>query len=1046
MTQRAFRRSGACLWICSALLLVTAVCVSAQSPPTTLSLVPGKLTVEGCTYAAGATAANLNGSGNLKMSAQLGGQDYQHDFGNVTFTSVASDASGQITSGSLVIPAKKIGDFFGSGLTLDVRGGTASVGKDASGNYVGILDLKLVMLTPFNDFGGLPFQVDMQSGYASLTIDSTGKVDLNCSSNKPTAGASVTIPGITVAHPAVPAGMNPIATGGTNTTASTASTAPVALTGFQAGGIKIEPKDVSFQCSGSPAGKFGFMLSCGSGKVSMSLPGLLTSESSGLALRFDPAAGKPGFSVDQNGMVNIPAMKLYAEANGAPQPIEISLVEPLDFGLRIKQANVAITNCVPTKFAIQTDVMLPKIVKSLGGPSEFKDVQFDLIRGAVATIDTRMAYAGGVDVPGGGVTIIAPGGLASNTLPIPDFDIAGFTVKTNNIVIDLSPNGPDPATMPGIGSPQWMGLYIGEASVGMPLTGFAKAGGLLTVKGTNCFIDATGFTGHMQASTTDLLDASVLGFNAKLSNLSVDIARNCIISSDCSGEIELGPLGKLSADFNINDQGTTATIFADQALNFAPLGMGLSITRGSIHVGPDGLPIVWLDGGLSLVIPDIHGLQNAVISFHDLGVNALGQFVVKDDGWIHLDVPQNIDLGVLQCNLSSVALKQVNNLWELDLNGEISLNSHLPVTGSISVNELAIKPGPIVVAKGIAFDSDVAGLLHISGVVDQSKDAAGPCLVGTADLALRVGNKLALAGTKMGFYIGQGGCWAVAGNGNLGAASALSGTGLALYKFHGGVAQNMTPKNGGSDFQEISDLQPNPGSATLLLAAGCDVGTVPANLFYCSGRMSGTLPRVKLDMHGDAWVFSNDHTQPAPMTADLVLDMPNQYFRVAADTNLVLPSNCPVLRLNGAAELVFSPTDMHCAIGWPYPEKAIHARIFENSPILNFDALAGAYVKFQPNVVGYEFGAGAKFDFDYSIFSGSVDGQVTYDNNSNCLAGKVYADGKVDFGICSLGASADMDVALYIPDKLTFDGEFCADIDTWLGSISVCKSCSGSLP
>ncbi|MHB0998378.1 MAG: hypothetical protein ACYC27_03950 [Armatimonadota bacterium] len=1013
------KRFRSALVFASILLLATAGSIFGETLPGKITIAQDCVYLQDCTYSSGSSITNLQGTGLLVIKLNIADKNYAYSPGSINFSGLTTSQTGILTGGTINVPAKLMDDFVGSGLALDVKGGSLTAAKSGD-KTAASFNLKATVTTGFNDVKGSPLKVDYLSGGLMLTVDSSGSAKLSGPGGKVLSG--------------------------TNDGS------------FNAAGLKVIPSSINFDLTASKSSNAVFNMICEKGTAYSGIPRLLTIDSGELALDFTNLA------VNQDGEVNVKDMGL-----SGGKPVDIALSNPLDFILQVTQAQVSLENSKRVQFKLIADIVLPESVKDeKGGRMALTNIPFDLIESAVVKVamaddsrKTTVASSGGSRYAlnaapkaasaksSNADRVLSPGMLNAILLRSFDFQVGEFKVKASGLVIDLSREGPDDlSAMPGITSKDWQGIYINKAVVTLPKVWQTATGDPITIDTGNCYIDTNGFGGDLDAKPGTLAAITIGGFNANLQRLRIEVRRNSIAASDCKGTTTVPGLGTLNLAVNISDEGTSALVEEGQALKAENLGLAIPVFSGALRSGPDDKWALWINGAISLDVPGYDSLKGSAMSFHDLGIDDKGEFVFTNDGWLALDNPVDVDFGVLRCNISSMAFKKEQNKWLVDMNGEISLNSDLPVSGTVSFEHLRVIEGPDVSIKSIHVEADVEDVVKIITTLEQGdQPGGGKYLMGEAELELTFGGGGAPLGGGFQLYVGSGSCWAVAGQVELPFGIQLGSTPLAIYGFQGGIAHNMVSKNPTGDFSAVSHLRAEPGSGKWLFMAGCDVATMSdPSLLFMVGRMTIGLPDFYFNMHAQGWFLTRptieDRKNTAPLEVDMFLDPSVPLFRVGAELNLVLPSkSLNIIEASGGLEFLAKPDDVHLAIGWPYPEQAATASVLGGVLNTRFGLLA------TPGSTRVRAGS----SFNYLIFSGSIESDFGYDilagPSDPYLWGGIWASGCVDFWVASIGASASLEGKLY-RDYLWFNGTFTATIGMpWpIPDIHASAGLSGTIP
>lgn len=1034
----------------STLLLMAGYAV-ADTLPSQLTIVKNRVTLASCSYKNGATLANLQGTGDLRISTTVSGKKRDYDLGTVKLDGLSADASGQITGGILQLPKpSSITDLAGAHINVDIMGGTL-VPTSTNGNPTALFIMNAIVTYPFSNDDGTRFKANYNDASVSLAIDSTGAISLKC-------------------------------IGGTKNTTSDQDRNP-ASNSFLCSGLQIHPDTTDIAMTASETAEPKFNMICESGLASTNIPNLLTLDNEQLSLSFQ------NLVVDESGNVTAAGM-------GIPEGAQcyISLANPADFFLIASGASVAWSDGKPVAFYLKASVLMPScIVGDKGDRIGLNDSWFDMMNGAIAdpggiaqgpsgtppdvtekvkrsvesvrSMHSSYARMQVRKVQMTPTLTVKPyasySSAAMQTLMSQlnnmhfSFNGYGVDVQASDMVIDLWNGGPKnySTATPSIISERWEGIYLRKALVTLPINAWKTNDNKpVVIPVTDCYIDSKGFSGELSATPAVLKNVTLHGFNAHLNNLHIVFGRNSVLSADCTGGTSVpGFDGELNLTITVGNTDANARLTRPSNLKAPKLGLDINAANGALTPGPDGKYSLWLNGNVAVDVPGYPSLKNTPMGYHKLGIDTNGWFVTTaDDGYLNLDVPANVDFTLFKCNISSLAFRPVDGSdpkkpkWYIDFNGEMSLNSDIPVSGCVNYKSLQVVEGPQMVVRDVSVVADILHVAQVSSVLNQSKNNTyGSCLYGDADLELTfLGDPIPIKDTsddapKFHLCVGTGNVWAVAGEVKLPNDIPLGNTGLGLYGFSGGVAHNM--KAPGGYFSTVEQLIPQPNSDAWVFMAGCKVDTLDdRELFHADGVLTIGLPDFSFDIHADGWILTDSEEKPGTATVDVLLDPSIPMFRVSADVDLGIPDKS-ILEVKGGVELQASPSDTHLSIGWPYPENAIGASILGG-------ALDGFRAGASFQVPGsYKVRGGASWG--WWIFNGSID--AGFDCNFGgepWMAGYMTASGSVDFWIASFCASANLNAALY-SDRLDFGGSFCASLNMpWpVPDIDVSVPFSGSI-
>ena|GEM_PF-2617052 len=328
------RKSLFLLFMITMIIAAFAASAIGDSIPNTLVFAKDQVSLENCSYSAGAALGNLSGSGTLKITGTISGGKYNHNLGTVQFTKLSADSTGQILSGNIPLSACKLTNLLGSNLDIDAASGSVKADTN-SGKRVAGFEFKTKVNAPLYDTSGNQLSIDFSNSFFTLDIDSTGQAVLR------SGGGAISK--------------------GVNNSGE-----------ISACGMKIRSTVFTLSMLSSPVNGTNFNLECDNGTVWTNMPQLSTFDNGELVLRFKQLV------VDQDGMVTCKDFSL------GQTPTDIALANPADFILDIVSANIQMDKGVYTKFAIQANVILPKSVTDAAGQRDgIPNVDFDLLKPAV---------------------------------------------------------------------------------------------------------------------------------------------------------------------------------------------------------------------------------------------------------------------------------------------------------------------------------------------------------------------------------------------------------------------------------------------------------------------------------------------------------------------------------------------------------------------------------------------------------------------------------------------------------------------------------------
>ncbi|MHB9133684.1 MAG: hypothetical protein ACYDBB_21685 [Armatimonadota bacterium] len=978
----------------------------------TLTLLPEHATLENCKYTT-TDMKNVSGNGTLRLRLSSGGRTFDSTLPAIFRGLVVEPKGAKVTQiVTMVLGAGTLNNFLGAGFRLEVTGG--SVSQQNGGLQLG---LSGKITTPYQNADGYGFGAVFSQSPAAITC--TVKAD-----------GSALVLAVNGTQPVKPSAM---------------VIAPLPMQHFVAGGLAIYPQKTDIRIESAAAGPAAFSLTCKTGMASSQLPNVLTVDGYDLPLQFT------NMTVNDAGEVTAQQMSLASTGR-----VDVPLANPANFMLGVSKAEVSMVKNAITNFVIEASPILPQnLLADDGGMVVLPTVRIDMLKDPV--VDYRNPPRPPMErqekIPSysrklTNATMTPRGIVVEETVYA---TLQGYRFALRGLVLDLSrTKAPDAKLTPAIGGAAWQGVYARSVSVTLPeiwrgidpKTGKATLPVTLPVK--DCFIDSYGLSAEINASGEVMGKQTLGGFQANIKGLQLVFGRNSITFDDCRGTVKVfdDPIDLI---IDISNGGAAARVEKPATVTNDRLGVAIAVTDGALQPGPDQKYALWVNGALSINAKQCPSLSGSALGFHQLGIKDTGDFVtVNDDGWLPLDTPVTADFDLFRANLSSVSFRKLpSNKWALDLNGEVSLNSDIPVSGTVSTQTFCLVEDaastdakPVAAAldiKQIAFDADVEGIIGLSAVLDMVPNGPNPHLRGKAELILLFLGDSALdaPGAKFECYIGKQNVWAVAGSFTLGPdlSIPLGNSGLGLNKFTGGIAHNMVPKSTESgdhtaaglmgDFGSVDDLVAKPGLGNWLFTAGCGIvlmSSPPA--FHAEGRLTIDIPAFRFNIHGDGWIMTNSYERPAQLVVDVSCDPRIPAFGASAAVDLGLP-NPDVLHLQGALSLYIAPDDAHLDIGWPYPDNAVSAQVLGG--IIN--GRAGAHI----TPLGTTVSAGASFN--YWIFKGSLDASFGYSLLGNpLLDGSIWASGEVDFYVASLCAAAALHAQVY-PDRLWFDGSFRAKVN-----------------
>jgi len=654
----------------------------------------------------------------------------------------------------------------------------------------------------------------------------------------------------------------------------------------------------------------------------------------------------------------------------------------------------------------------PLTLENLVGLPGFA-LKIDGVTGKIQNGNPDLSISGSLNFSGQEIPVeISYPGLVVN-LPEWKYTFRGREISVSNSTLDLSRSG-------GIVNQEvdasWQGIYIAQGDYKLDGTG-------ITVK--DCYIDARGFTGRIAGTSRN---EEFMNISYEKLSVEIDIRHNKDIKNfirveNCKFPYFKSPI-TLTGTVDENGYNLNVEASEDLAVKYEPLGLSAKITRGQFFQ-TEGKYVLWLDGAISF---EHSGLPTGVLTFHNLGIDTEGNFVLPQAG-LEVESPAPLDFANLfKCNVSSLKIQSDSSKkLKLLLNGELSLGADIPLNGNISFKELSITEGPEVNLSGVSADFSLKGVARISGALDKKKEDGKDCLSGKASFYL-FGASTPL-GAEFWFKIYSYRSWAVAGGGNIPPIN-IPNTPLFIYKFQGGVGRNVEKKEGNKPFT-MDNIRSSESKDNWLFMAGTGICTVPPDLLDCNPlQLTVGFPQLSFSLYGECTIIKGPK-----VTASIEFQPLKPVFRFTSLTSLDIYD---VINLQGGME-VFA--------GYKDGKRGVYLDIDSDFSMLKgriygrYGLYGSAWGKDDIQIKAY-----AAAGLDVSIFRGNIEGGFDFLTNKDpFLSGYVNADGEIDLKVGAVGASGNLQVDVYKKPELDYDGTVTGYVKIFGEKAGISKHIKGDL-
>lgn len=663
----------------------------------------------------------------------------------------------------------------------------------------------------------------------------------------------------------------------------------------------------------------------------------------------------------------------------------------------------------------------PLTLEKLVGLSGFA-LKISGVTGKIQNGNPALSISGSLNFSGQEIPVeISYPGLVVN-LPGWKYTSKWGEISVSNSTLDLSRSG-------GIVNQEvdasWQGIYIAQGTYTLGGTGnTAKDLDKTGIMVKDCYIDAKGFTGIIKGTSEneEFMNISYKKLSAEMDIRHNKVIKNFIRVENCKFPYFKSPI-TLTGTRDENGYNLSVEASDDLAVKYEPLGLSAKITRGQFFQ-TEGKYVLWLDGAISF---EHSGLPTGVLTFHNLGIDTEGNFVLPQAG-LEVESPAPLDFANLfKCNVSSLKIQSDSSKkLKLLLNGELSLGADIPLNGNISFKELSITEGPEVNLSGVSADFSLKGVARISGALDKTKEDGKDCLSGKASFYL-FGASTPL-GADFWFKIYSYRSWAVAGGGNIPPIN-IPNTPLFIYKFQGGVGRNVEKKEG-QPF-EMKYISPSESKDNWLFMAGTGICTVPPDLLDCNPlQLTVGFPQLSFSLYGECKIIKGPK-----VTASIEFQPLKPVFRFTSQTSLDIYD---VINLQGGME-VFA--------GYKDGKRGVYLDIDSDFSMLKgriygrYGLYGSAWGKDDIQIKAY-----AAAGLDVWVFKGNIEGGFDFSTKEDpFLSGYVNAEGEIDVWVGAVGASGNLQVEVYKKPELDYDGTVTGYVKVFGKKAGISKHIKGDI-
>ncbi|MCO5253753.1 MAG: hypothetical protein M9892_05220 [Bacteroidetes bacterium] len=255
--------------------------------------------------------------------------------------------------------------------------------------------------------------------------------------------------------------------------------------------------------------------------------------------------------------------------------------------------------------------------------------------------------------------------LSSFNFPKSQIGNTGFTLEFTNAKIDLSDSTNIPEAEAD-GRTEFKGVYIEEATIGLPKDWADNSTGVVEIKGKELLIGTDGgFSGKIGVEGNGNLKFSLLGIDIDFTSFYVEFKKNAVISSDIKGKLTIEGLKDSKGD--------------DAVLDFT---------------------IDWNENGYTIKFENTNGIQLKVPNVVDITLYSLS--IGRTDGKWHFSSKGKIDrvadipkIGAIIPRTLDFKKFEINqgaaNDYDIDIKWENDITTTFPKSG-LSVDEEHVFP------------------------------------------------------------------------------------------------------------------------------------------------------------------------------------------------------------------------------------------------------------------------------------------------------------------------------------------------------------------
>ncbi|HEV2702752.1 MAG TPA: hypothetical protein VGV09_14055, partial [Steroidobacteraceae bacterium] len=462
-------------------------------------------------------------------------------------------------------------------------------------------------------------------------------------------------------------------------------------------------------------------------------------------------------------------------------------------------------------------------------------------------------------------------------------------------------------------------------------------------------------------------------------------------------------------------------------------------------------------------------LNGLTMSFSNLEIDTQGHFRLPAAGQFTLSHPVNIDLKVLQLDLTSFTAGNDTDLSPyLLLNGGVSVGEGLPAAAEVDFAGLKVASSGTVSMNGLEIKADVAGMLRLdarlqhvdkaNAVWPTASTTTAPkgcfqsshggthvpisCLQGDLMLSVNLGGLTMGTGVSGFTFEAAQGAWLFTGDLGLPTSGIpLGQSNTSLFAFRGGVgykAQSADQVDQPSASAHIGDnayvvyLDPTLPGDDLLFTVGTTLGSAADSGFTFTADADAIVTTDPFTIDLAARAMFQELPGTAFENADRTAYMDIRYqapdtLHATAGANLYYPTrSIDLVDAHGSMDLLLSPTESHFFLGWPPATDPIAVNIGLNG-VEKFTFTGGLGVHLlgsgNPSIdadpysgsTGPWFAAALAWHGELgpltADIAGSADISLQTSGQINSIVGTVSASGQADFGPFSASGSGELTVA-----------------------------------